>query len=289
MKMDERGNLMIEAAIVLTIVLLISAIALASFEKTSQKIIATQENENIEILTAEIADNLINNPGVPSDWFEREKGTPGLAIVNEDGETIPNSISYSKFLSLGKNYKKLVTEKLFKSKIKSSMELLPKKSSVSSVKIGSNEDANDVWSVTRMVKCDFYNSHVIKDFQSDGKCSRNHNQKSHDCNYFKIFRANLKASDFYLLFDADEKYHLKYIVDTTRHSKENWKTLTSDKVLLNDEINFYNDTDAVAFIHLDKPKAKALLISVPKDFDRNKLSYDYFKTNDCQFVLKAWY
>jgi hypothetical protein len=127
MKMDERGNLMIEAAIVLTIVLLISAIALASFEKTSQKIIATQENENMETLTAEIADNLINNPGVPSDWFEREKGTPGLAIVNEDGETIPNSISYSKFLSLGKNYKKLVTEKLFKSKIKSSMELLPKK------------------------------------------------------------------------------------------------------------------------------------------------------------------
>ena len=120
--MDNKGNLMIEAGIVLIILLLISGIFLASFENATDKIVKTQEN--METLLAETVDNLINNPG------DRENGTFGLAIVNEEGEAIPNSVSYSKFEALGKNYRKLVDEKIFNSKIESSMELIAQKSSV---------------------------------------------------------------------------------------------------------------------------------------------------------------
>ena len=288
--MDNNGNMIIEVGIVLIILLLICGIILASSENTTDKIVKAQEKENIETLLTEMVDNLINNPGVPENWFEYEKGTPGLAIVNEGGETIPNSVSYSKLITLGNNYKKLVTEKLFNSKIKSSMELIPKKSSISSVKIGLSEDANNAFSVNRLVKCDFYKKYVLKDFKSKGKCNHGHSPSSHSCNYFKIFKGNLKSSNYYLLVDDGEKYHLKYFVDTTGVSYgKPWKTATSNSIFINDEINFYDDSSAVVFVHFDKPNAKALLVSVPKDFDKNKLEYDYFRTNDCQFILKGWY
>lgn len=77
--------------------------------------------------------------------------------------------SYDKFLILGKNYKKLVDKNIFDSKIKTSMEIIPKESSISSVKIGSQDDGKNVYSVNRMIKCDFYKKYVVKDFQTKGK------------------------------------------------------------------------------------------------------------------------
>ena len=290
MKMDNRGSMMIEIAIVLIILLLIIGIILTSFESTADKIVTEQEKENIEMLLTETVDNLINNPEMPENWFENEKGTIGLAIVNEGGEVIPNSVAYSKFAALGNNYKKLVTEKVFNSKIKSSMELIPQESSISSVKIGSTEDASNVFSVNRLVKCDFYKGYVIRDFESEGKCNHDHSQSSYSCNYFKIFKGNLKSSDYYLLVDDGEIYHLKYRVDTTGDGDENpWKTTTSESIFINDEIDFHDDSSAIVFVHFDKANTNALLVSVPKDFDREKLKYDYFRTNDCQFILKAWH
>lgn len=288
--MDSKGNITIELAIVLVVVILIVGMMLNAFENASEKIITAEERENMEVLATETVDNLVNNPGNPDNWFEIVKGTPGLAIVNEGGQTIPNSVSWAKFSVLGKNYKKLVDEKLFGSKIKSSMELIPQKSKVSSVKIGSNKESVNVFSVNRLVKCDFYKKYVIKDFQIPGKCRHNHNPKDYSCNYFKIFKGNVKKANYYLLIDDNYKYNLKYMVDTTRVVKERpWYTTSSNKIYLNNEINFYDDTSAIVFIHFKQPKAKAVLVSVPKNFDRNKLNYDYFRTNDCQFVLKAWY
>ena len=94
-----------------------------------------------------------------------KKGTPGLAIVNEEGEVIPNSVSYAKLLAMGSDYNKFVTKTLFNSKIKTSIELIPKESSISSVKIGNDESSNNIHSVNRMVKCDFFKKYVLKDFQ----------------------------------------------------------------------------------------------------------------------------
>lgn len=287
--MDNKASATIEITIALTIILLIIGVVLTSVENTTDKIIKSQESENIEGMVNEAVDNLINNPGNPIKWYEYEKGTPGLAIVNEEEQVIPNSVSYIKFNALAKNYKKLITEKIFDSKIKSSMELIPQKSTISSVKIGHNEDSNIIYSVNRLVRCDFFKKYAIRDFQNEGKCNHNHDQSSHSCNYFKIFKGNLKSSNYYLIIDDSEKYHLKYSIDTTNEKGINWQTSNSNVILLNDRIRFYNDTSEIVFVHLDKPKAKGVIVSVPKNFDRNHLSYDYFITNECKFIFKCWY
>ena len=288
--MDSNGNLIIEIAIAAVIILLICGAILTSFENTTNKIVSAQEKENMETLISEVVDNLINNPGIPDNWFEISKGTPGLAITNEEGEIIPNSVSYPKFIALGENYKKLMDERLFKSNIHTSLELTPKKSTISSLKIGSNDESDDVYSVNRLVKCDFYKKFVIKDFKNEGKCNHDHDQAKTSCNYFKVFEGNLKRTDYYLLVDDSQKYDLKYTIGTTRVVKQMpWETTMSDCIYLNNKIEFYDDTDAVVFIHFNQPKAKVVLVGVPKNFDEDKLEYDYFRTNDCQLTLKAWY
>ena len=288
--MDNRGNMSLDIAIVLIVTLMVTGIVLNFSDIITQKTITSSERENTENMLGELVDNLINNPGNPKNWEKYEKGTPGLAIINEQGEIIPNSVSYDKFLTLGKNYKKLIDKKTFDSKIKTSIELIPKDSSVSSVKIGENDENGDVFSVNRFIKCDFYKKYVIKDFQNEGKCNHKHDQDKHSCNYFKIFKGNVKNSDYYLLIDKNEKNNLKYIVDTTKINKnKQWKSPNSDTIYLNDEINFYDDESAVVFIHFNNPKAKALIVSVPKNFDKKKLTYDYFRVNECNLILKAWY
>ena len=280
----------IEIGLIMIILLIIFSVTLNSIENSTEKVIDEVEANHMEKLTSEILDNLINNPGVPDNWNEYGKGTPGLAIVNEEGQNVPNSVSYGKLIALGKDYDKLVSENLFSSKIHTSMELQPLKSSISSVKIGEWEDSEEIFSISRLVKCDFYKSYVIKDFQNPGKCNKHHDQSKCSCNYFKIFKGNLKKSDYYLLIDNGEKYDISYIIGSTRLVKgKPWETAISDCIYLNNEIEFYDDTSAVVFIHLDKPQAKALLISVPKDFDKNFLEYDYFRTNECNFILTAWY
>ena len=92
------------------------------------------------------------------------------------------------------------------------------------------------------------------------------------------------------MIDNTEEYDLSYIVDTTRVVKQkNWKTAISDSIRINDEIEFYDDSSAVVFVHIDKAHPKALLVSVPKNFDKSYLDYVYFKTNECKFILTAWY
>lgn len=282
-------NSILETSIILIVILLIFGVILTSMENTSEKVVEASKTSNMEKLLSEVIDNLINNPGVPDNWNEYDKGTPGLAIINDEGQVVANSVSYAKLIALGKNYDKLVYEKLFNSKMHTSMELRPQKSTISSVKIGDYEDVDDVYSLTRLVKCDFYKSYVIKDFQNPGKCNKHHSQADHSCNYFKVFPGNLKKSDFYLLIDDDETYDLSYIVDTTRVVKgKPWEKTFSDVIYLNDKIEFYDDNSAVVFVHLDKAHPKALLVSVPKNFDENFLEYDYFRTNECELTLKAW-
>ncbi len=288
--MDNRGNIVVEIAILLIIIVLISGIVLNASELLTNKAISSVEKENTETLINEFADNMINNPGVPNNWEKYGRGTPGLAIVNEEGDVIPNSVSFSKFTALKNNYKKLVDKKLFNSKIKTSIELIPQESSVSNVKIGDSDEKGNIFSVNRVVKCDFYKRFVISDFKYGGKCNHNHAQDANSCNYFKTFKSNLKTSNYYLLIDSKEKKDLKYIIDTTRVVKQRyWETPGSDKISLNDKINFYDDTNAIVFIHFNKPNVKAVLVCVPKNFKMYNLNYDYFRTNECNLILKAWF
>lgn len=288
--MDNRGSSTIEIAVILIIILMIFGVIMSSIEKTENKITKTQETNNMEKLISEVVDNLINNPGSPNNWEEYGKGTPGLAIINDGGEVIANSISYQKFIALGKDYSKFVDKGLFNSKIKSSMELKPQESTIASVKIGSSDEGKEIFSMNRLVKCNFYKNYVICDFNNQGKCNHNHKQDTCSCQYFKVFPGNVKKSDYYLLIDDYEKDNLKYIVDTTRVVKERyWQQATSNVIYLNDKFDFYEDNSAVVFVHLDNPKPNAVIISVPKTFDKNNIEYDFFKTTNCEFTFKAWY
>ena len=103
--MDCRGNITIEIAVVLIIILMIVGIILSINEISTQKIVKQGENEHIETFIEETVVNLINNPGTPNNWEVNKKGTPGLAIINEEGQVIPNSVSYTKFICIIQEYK----------------------------------------------------------------------------------------------------------------------------------------------------------------------------------------
>ena len=286
--MDNRGSSIIEISIILIVIVLIFGVSLSASQIMTQKMSKMAESENIEVKLSEVIDNLINSPG-EYNWVKYNKN-PGLAIVNEGGGVIPNSVSYSSFIALGSDYDKFVTEKIFDGKLKSSMELIPQESTISSVKIGEEGDGDNVYTVHRLVKCDFYNRYVIKDFQNVGKCNHNHDNTTHSCNYFKIFKGNLKKSDYYILIGDDEISRLNYFVDTTKDKGlGGWNPVDRNRIYLNDKINFENDTSEVVFIHFDRKDAKAVLVSVPKGFDKEKLNYDNFRVNDCELILKAWY
>lgn len=281
---------LIEIGVMLMVVLMIFGVVLSHVEDATEKVVNAEKTNNMEKLTSEVMDNLINNPGEPENWNEYRQGTPGLAIINEAGLVIPNSVSYSKLIALGKDYDKLVHEQMFSSKIHSSLELKPHESSIASVKLGEYGEGEDMYSLTRLVKCDFYKHYVLKDFRNDAKCNKNHPQDESSCDYFKVFPGNLRKSDYYLLIDDGEMEDLEYIVETTRMVKDpSWQTPTSGRIYLNDMVNFYDDDHAIVFIHLNRPDAKAVLVSVPKDFDEGFLEYDYFRTNECELVMTAWY
>ena len=94
-----------------------------------------------------------------------------------------------------------------------------------------------------------------------------------------------------MLLDESEKNSIRYAIDTTHFKENNGKLASKTSIYLNDELSSLfevNDTSSIVFIHLDKKDAKGVLVAVPKNFDKGKLKYDYFTTQTCEFVLKAW-
>ena len=189
--MDNRGNFTLEILVVTIVILLILGTISLATEISSEKISKGMESDNIEKTIIEVCDSLINDPGVPQNWEDFKAKRVGLAILNEYENVIPNSVSYFKLLELGRDYDNLVTKKIFDNKFHSSMELIPYETSISSVKIGEDGNSKNVYSVNRIVKCDFYKKWVVKDFLNDGKCNHNHGQDKYSCNYFKLFEKNL--------------------------------------------------------------------------------------------------
>lgn len=292
MKMDNKGNFTLEIVVVGIVILLILGITSLASEISQEKISKNVENSNIEKTINEVVDTLINDPGTPINWEDFKPKRVGLAIINVDEKVIPNSVSYFKLLELGRDYDKLVKRKIFDNKFSSSMELKPYETSISSVKIGSNDiESNKVYSVNRVVKCDFFKKYTVCDFQQDSKCNHNHNQKDYSCSYFKIFKGNLKKMDYYLLFNESENLEYDYYIDNTHFKSHDANKITKTKIYLNNELSEMfeaNESTSIIFIHLDKKDVKSVLVAVPKDFDKNKLDYNYFTTQTCEFILKVW-
>ena len=291
MKLDNRGNFTLEIVVVAIIILLILGVIAITAELTNEKISKSVESNNIEKTITETCDYLINNPGIPKNWDDFKSKRIGLAIITEEDNVIPNSVSYFKLLELGRDYEKLATKRLFDNKFKSSMELIPLKTSLSSVKIGSGDESGNVYSVNRLVKCEFFKKYVVDDFSTEGKCNHNHDQKYYSCNYLKLFKKNLKDFDYYLLIDDSEKNNVEYYIDTTHYKEYNNERITNNKIYLNNKFNSLfegEETSSIIFIHFNKKNIKAVLVAVPKDFDKNKLKYDYFIMQPCNFIIKAW-
>uniref|UniRef100_UPI00388EE9B9 hypothetical protein n=1 Tax=Methanobrevibacter sp. TaxID=66852 RepID=UPI00388EE9B9 len=61
--MDNKGNISLEIAIILIILILITGIALSLIETGNQKAVRNMINEHDELLVESVVDNLINNPG----------------------------------------------------------------------------------------------------------------------------------------------------------------------------------------------------------------------------------
>ncbi len=120
--MDERGFSSVEILVVLILLLLAIGVILEFTQESSEKLSTAISEGNLEKITTEACDNLINNPGNPKNWNElrqKEKVIAGLAILNEDNKTIPNSVSFEKFLAIGEDYNKLINENIFKNQVKS--------------------------------------------------------------------------------------------------------------------------------------------------------------------------
>lgn len=293
---EDKGMVSTEIMIILIILILILGVIANFTDKTSEKIATNIEIQNLEKLTVEVCDNLINNPGEPKTWEKLDSTyniVPGLSILNSDNKTIANSISYDKLLKLKDSYESLVDKKLFKNQIKSSMALYPLNSSIPPILLGSPDSGKNIVSVNRIVKCDFYLKYIIKDFKGEINCNQNHGD-NFTCSYFKLYRSYLKNTDYYLLVDENNvNNNLYWTIDNTMTNNNSYTLIKDNKIYLNNILNDKLDKsyDSIFFIHFKKKKEdiKVVLVGVPKDLDKNCLNYDYFTQTNCRFILKAWY
>lgn len=291
--MDEKGTLTTDIIITLVILVLIFGITSTFITLFNEKTITSISSENIEKIAGETCDNLINNPGFPKTWNELDNPyniTPGLAIVDENNKTISNSVSYFKLIKLNEYYHNLIDYKVFNNTIKSSMTLEPIETTISSVTIGDEISSGNIYSVERIVICDFFSKYVLKDFRNNEKCNQNHGE-NYCCDYFKIYSNWLESYDYYLLIDENSYNNILYSIDTTDRINTNYKALTSDKIYLNNilEENMENKSSGIFFIHFKNETINAVIIQIPKDFDENQLTYDYFQKTKCNFKFKVSY
>lgn len=254
--------------LLILIVLIIGVIATLN-EKNTQVISSKITDENLEKRAIELCDNLINNPGTPKNWHKlanKNNVVPGLAIVDENNNTVVNSVDYEKLIAY---------DKVIENNIKISLK--PLTGTVEEITIGNN-NLDSYITVNRLVICDFLKKYSIGSFKEDGESSSNH---------FKVFISNLKKTDYYLLFDENSYKDYFWSIESTQVPGIK-KQATSDKIYLNNLINekIILKSDGIIFIDINHKNPKAVVVGVPKDFDKNKLNYDYFVSKECNFKVQ---
>jgi hypothetical protein len=293
-KMENKGNFFsIEIIIVLIFFIMIIGIITNLTDNTTEKIINSMELNNLEKLSSETLDILINNPGTPNYWESLNTYGNihlGFAIVNLDNKTIKNSVSFDKISKLENSYNLLISEKIFNNKIKSSIAIYPLNSEIPSSFYGNIDESDNVISINRLIKCDYYSKYTLLKFNEKGYCNKNHDN-NYSCGSFKVYKSYLKNNDYYLLSSDENLNNVFYSIDTTHKKNNKFEKINNNKIYLNDilEENLENISNEIFFIHLKENSTKILLVSVPKDFNEDVLIYDYFIINDCKIVFKTWY
>ena len=272
----------------------------------NEKTLSVEELSNLEKISVESSELLLNNPGVPEDWeniIEDDASKniiPGLALKTknvrngefrdesaESEELVPNIISYSKLLKLSSCYDDLINKNLFNNSYKSSIAVYPLNPKLDFELEGENyvktESCNhdNVWNLTSH-ECD--------------------NDDFWLCRSFRIYKKSLENYDFYLLSpDMIKTADVYYTIENLNKASDKVYRL-DDEVLELDDF-FLNDLEnassSIYTIHFKVPKRsadefKSALVAVPTNMsedlkNRNQLDYEYFTIQDVNFVMKTSY
>ena len=349
---DQYG-LLYSSELLLSIILLIFIIGVVAnlSDGLNEKILSEEEISSLEAIAIESSDYLLNNPGNPENW-EDDEGLkngivskniiPGLAIKNknvENGEffdesasdemIMSNAISYNKLIKIKNNYDSLVDRNLFNDSVISSMAIYPLNSEIRPIEMGydfddENDNVNDnnIVTVNRTVKCDFYSNFVVynfndfelfgDDYNKDMFCNHdtNPNLTNHSndgrtlwlCKSFRVYKESLDEYTYYLISDESVKDTGTYwILESINRTSENEKILIQEVIDLNPLLmeDLENSSDEIYSIHFNVPKNRAndfktVLVAIPKNMtdvliSNDGLNYDYFRVQDVNFVLKAGY
>ncbi len=285
---DKKGMMTGEIIMLFIIIVLIIGIITTFTEKANTQITNKISSENMDKKAIEFCDNLINNPGTPKNWQELKNKNNviiGLSLVNENNASVVNSVDYSKLMALSSDYDKLITKKVFDNQYKSSITLTPLTGTVPKIEIG-NKNMEHPTTVNRIVTCDFFKKYQINSFKNDGECNRYH-ITTHSCNHFKIYNNWLKKMDYYLLFEPNSYKNYYWSIDSTQ-IPDIPKKADNEKIYLNPIIDkkILLVNDGIIFIHINQKNPKAIIVAVPKDFDKNKIYYDYFVPTECNLKIQ---
>lgn len=181
----------------------------------NEKTLSVEELSNLEKISVESSELLLNNPGVPEDWeniIEDDASKniiPGLALKTknlrngefrdesaESEELVPNIISYSKLLKLSSCYDDLINKNLFNNSYKSSIAVYPLNPKLNSIVMGDDlsRASKDVIVINRTVKCDYLSGFVIysfNDFELEGK----NYVKTESCNHDNVWNLTSHECD----------------------------------------------------------------------------------------------
>ena len=343
---DQYG-LLYSSELLLSIIVLIFMIGIIAnlSDGLNEKMLTEEE------LSIESTDYLLSNPGNPENWEEdiglnngivSKNIIPGLAIKNknvDNGEffdesasdemIMSNAISYNKLIKIKNNYDSLIGCNLFNDSVKSSMAIYPLNSKIRPIEMGydfGNEDDNvndnDIVTVNRTVKCDFYSGFVVynfndfelygDDYNKDMFCNHdtNPNLTNHSndgrylwlCKNFRVYKESLDEYNYYLISDESVKNSgTSWILESLNRTSENKEILNQEVIDLNPFFleDLENSSGEIYSIHFNVPKNrvsdfKTVLVAIPNNItdvliSNDELNYDYFRVQDVNFVLKVGY
>lgn len=329
-------GIMFSTDILLVVFFLVLILGIISniIDSSNDKIINPLEVAELERLSNEVVDNLINNPGTPFHWeelFNFDGVKAGLAIENSVNKVIVNTVSYKKIKILENNlYEDLIDKKIFNEKIKSYIAIYPIFCNITPFFVGdnisiSNSNVSNIVTVNRTVKCDFYRDLAIFSVFGGNKLSKsnifynndnlpnNKNICNHEtltnlnhsdvgdynwiCKEFKITKKNFEENNYYLLFNDNSTNNADYwILDDIKNVSTSENFINNEKINLNDKfnINFENESSMIFYIHFkinknNLNKFNAVLIETPKDMNIDDLNIDYFKEQNCYFIMRSCY
>lgn len=309
------------ALIIITVILGLSANAL---DTVGFKITDYSSSKSLDRITVETADILVNTPGSPENWEEKNLSaasvTPGLAEKNsEKGNT--KILSIKKIYKLQNKYQELMEGKMIPKGAKSSLIIYPTDPAFETIVIMDGNSLNDEKEVSvanRTVLCDFSSLYSIystiimnKYFENDNEIFCPHhgikgimehqrpdfNLKTDGwiCNNFEVKQKDLMGTDFYLITDPTvNDNQARWVIDRPENMTDDGQRFTGNPINVNQRISqlLGDDDQALLWLHIltsgDGSKSfNVYIVGVPKGTSLEKIKVEYMNPQPCFFILKV--